>query len=157
MTDSSAAAAQIDPSRPRVRRWCDAARCDGRWGSAPGTAGVSRRRCLNAVALGLVACLGYTARVSVSVAGSHIIPDFALTRGDFGLASAVWAELIGGLLAPVGIRADRIGSRFRRAIAVIVRLLGPGTLTYRQSRLANPQAISLPDGVVLFCEPTGGL
>jgi ACS family glucarate transporter-like MFS transporter len=94
--------------------------------TATSTAGAGRRRYLIAVALCLISCLGYMDRVNFSVAGSHVITEFNLTTGDFGLATSVfnWAYLL--LLVPVGILADRLNSRVMLATAVIIWSLGAG-------------------------------
>jgi len=87
---------------------------------------IGRRRYAIAVALGLIACLGYMDRVNFSVAASHIIEEFGLTTGDFGLATSVfsWAYLL--FLIPIGILADKKSSRFMLAIAIIVWSVGAG-------------------------------
>lgn len=95
--------------------------------STPGftsPARIGRRRYAIAVALGLIACLGYMDRVNFSVAASHIIKEFGLTTGDFGLATSVfsWAYLI--FLIPMGIIADKRSSRFMLAIAVVIWSIG---------------------------------
>jgi ACS family glucarate transporter-like MFS transporter len=87
---------------------------------------IGRRRYTIAVALGLIACLGYMDRVNFSIAASHIIEEFGLTTGDFGLATSVfsWAYLL--CLIPIGIMADKRSSRFMLAIAIIVWSVGAG-------------------------------
>ena len=93
---------------------------------ALGLGPVGRRRYYIALALGLVTCLGYMDRVNFSVAAPHIIQDFHLTNGEYGLATSIfsWAYVV--FLIPVGIFADRTSTRFGLMVAIVVWSVGAG-------------------------------
>ncbi|MFC4946749.1 MFS transporter [Pseudonocardia sp. GCM10023141] len=85
-----------------------------------------RRRYVIAVGLMLVLTLGYIDRVSFSIAGVHIIQDFHLSTGDYGLLSSAfnWSYLL--MLLPVGILADRVGSKVLLPAFMVIWSIGVG-------------------------------
>jgi ACS family glucarate transporter-like MFS transporter len=93
-------------------------------GAALGSVG--RRRYYIALALGLVACLGYMDRVNFSVAAPHIIQQFHLSNGEYGIATSIfnWAYVV--FLIPVGIFADKTSTRFGLLLAIVVWSVGAG-------------------------------
>lgn len=93
-------------------------------GAAIGSVG--RRRYYIALALGLVACLGYMDRVNFSVAAPHIIQQFHLSNGEYGIATSIfnWAYVV--FLIPVGIFANKTSTRFGLMLAIVVWSIGAG-------------------------------
>ncbi|MGC4935574.1 MFS transporter [Gordonia sp. DT30] len=84
------------------------------------------RRFIIAFGLLLIITLGYIDRVNMSVAAPHIIDQFDLSTGQFGLITSVfnWAYIV--FLVPVGMMADRWGARLILPISIIVWSLGAG-------------------------------
>lgn len=87
---------------------------------------VGKRRYLVAVGLLLVVMLGYMDRINMSVAAPHIMEEFGLSTGQFGLVTSVfnWAYIL--VLIPVGMMADRWGARLILPISIVVWSLGAG-------------------------------
>ena len=87
---------------------------------------VGKRRYIIGVGLLLLVTLGYMDRINWSVAGSRIIAEFGLTTGQFGLLTSAFSWAYLAMLIPVGMMADRWGSRLILPISVIVWSIGAG-------------------------------
>jgi MFS family permease len=125
------------------------------------SATVGRRRYVIALALGLVACLGYMDRVNFSVAGNEIIKAFGLSTGEFGLTTSIfnWAYVV--VLIPLGILADRRGARPVLAVCIAVWSLGAlltgvamgiGTLIVARLLLGGGESSTFPSGNIAVRE-----
>lgn len=90
---------------------------------APGT---GNRRLVIAFGLLLIITLGYIDRVNMSVAAPHIIDAFGLSNGQFGIASSAFSWTYALCLVPVGVLADRVGTRVMLPLAIVLWSLGAG-------------------------------
>jgi MFS family permease len=90
------------------------------------TVSVGKRRYFVAIGLLLVVALGYMDRINMSVAAPHIMEEFNLSTGQFGLITSVfnWAYIV--VLIPAGMMADRLGPRLILPISIVVWSLGAG-------------------------------
>lgn len=90
-------------------------------GGTPG-----RRRLIIASGLLLIVTLGYVDRMNMSVAAPHIIEEFGLTTGQFGIITSVfnWAYIV--CLVPVGLMADKWGPRLILPLSIVVWSIGAG-------------------------------
>jgi len=85
-----------------------------------------RRRLAIAVGLLFIMTLGYADRVNVSVAAPHIIDEFGLSKGQFGIVSSAFNWTYALLLIPVGTLADKVGTRLLLPLSIVVWSLGAG-------------------------------
>lgn len=122
---------------------------------------VGNRRFIIACGLLLIITLGYIDRINFSVAAPHIIEEFGLSVGQFGLITSVfnWAYLV--FLVPVGMMADRWGARLILPISIIVWSVGAGltggalgltTLVIARLLLGTGEASVYPVGNVVVRE-----
>lgn len=86
----------------------------------------ANRRLVIAVGLLVIVTLGYIDRVNISVAAPHILKEFGLSKGQFGIASSAFSWTYALLLVPVGAMADRIGTRVMLPLAIVIWSLGAG-------------------------------
>ncbi|MDR6868140.1 ACS family glucarate transporter-like MFS transporter [Microbacterium resistens] len=93
--------------------------------SPPRTA-VGSRRYIIGIGLLLLVTLGYMDRINWSIAGSHIIEEFGLTTGQYGILTSVFSWAYLALMIPVGLMADRWGARLLLPISIIVWSIGAG-------------------------------
>lgn len=87
---------------------------------------VGNRRYIIGVGLLLLVTLGYMDRINWSIAGSHIIEEFGLTTGQYGILTSVFSWAYLALMIPVGLMADRWGPRLLLPISIIVWSVGAG-------------------------------
>ncbi|WP_280833452.1 MFS transporter [Mycolicibacterium frederiksbergense] len=87
---------------------------------------MSSRRYIVGIGLLLLVTIGYMDRVNWAVAGSHLIAEFDLTKGEFGLLTSVFSWAYLAMLIPVGLIADRWGARLLLPISVIIWSVGVG-------------------------------
>ncbi len=85
-----------------------------------------KRRYWIAIGLLLVLTLGYTDRVNFSVAGPHLLREFSLSRGEFGIVTSAfnWTYVL--CLIPVGMILDKVGTRILLPCAIITWSVGAG-------------------------------
>jgi ACS family glucarate transporter-like MFS transporter len=87
---------------------------------------VGGRRYIIGIGLMLLVTLGYMDRINWSIAGSHIIEEFGLTTGQYGILTSVFSWAYLALMIPVGLMADRWGARLLLPISIIVWSIGAG-------------------------------
>ncbi|RZU64030.1 ACS family glucarate transporter-like MFS transporter [Microterricola gilva] len=87
---------------------------------------VGKRRFIIGAGLLMLVTLGYMDRINWSVAGSHIMAEFGLTTGQFGLLTSAFSWAYLAMLIPVGMMADKWGARLILPISVVVWSVGAG-------------------------------
>jgi MFS family permease len=84
------------------------------------------RRLIIAIGLLLIITLGYIDRVNMSVAAPHIIDKFGLSKGQFGIVSSAFNWSYALCLVPVGLLADRVGTKVMLPLAIVLWSVGAG-------------------------------
>ncbi len=95
----------------------------GRKAETPRT---GNRRLIIAIGLLLIITLGYIDRVNMSVAAPHIIDKFGLSKGQFGIVSSAFNWSYALCLVPVGLLADRVGTKVMLPLAIVLWSVGAG-------------------------------
>lgn len=95
----------------------------GRQAETPRT---GNRRLIIAIGLLLIITLGYIDRVNMSVAAPHIIDKFGLSKGQFGIVSSAFSWSYALCLVPVGLLADRVGTKVMLPLAIVLWSVGAG-------------------------------